>query len=453
METKDLKQEGHGILPTNGGTDMPPATGRTAEEQRTEGRKKEPQPERALTPEQLQRRRKMLVYPLMILAFAGAMWLIFAPSEEENPLQDGFNMEIPMPEENGLPSDKRTAYEQQAYEQKRKEKMSTLQDLAAAVSEEAEPEEAFQTEAPEMSSPSAIRTSADAYHDINRQLGSFYEQPEPEDDQKTLELEWRIQELERQAEEYRKAAEAGDEQLRLMEKSYEMAAKYMPDGGRDNGVKEIPAKTESREKATATPVAQVTEQVVSVLAQPMSDEEFMERYSRPHNMGFHTVTDGDADVMRNSIRACVYRTTTVSDGKEVGLRLLEPVQVGEVYVPANTVLTATARINGERMELTVGSIAHRGVILPVELDVYDTGGMKGVSVPGSQELTALKEMAANMGSTMGSSINISTDAGAQLASDLGRGVIQGASQYLATKFRTVKVTLKANHTVLLVSKK
>ena len=49
--------------------------------------------------------------------------------------------------------------------------------------------------------------------------------------------------------------------------------------------------------------------------------------------------------------------------------------------------------------------------------------------------------------------NISTDAGAQLASDLGRGAIQGLSQYLATKFRTVKVTLKANHAVLLVPKK
>jgi len=40
-----------------------------------------------------------------------------------------------------------------------------------------------------------------------------------------------IQELERQAEEERKARENGEEQLRLMEKSYEMAARYMPGGG------------------------------------------------------------------------------------------------------------------------------------------------------------------------------------------------------------------------------
>lgn len=414
---------------------------------KADGKPKETKP---LTPEEVRRRRKMLVYPLMLLVFGGAMWLIFAPSESGEPLQDGFNVEVPMPEEKGMPSDKRAAYELQAFERRQKEKMNTLQDLAVAESDgngEAD-EDVFQTQEPAEAGQSSIRTSADAYRDINRQIGSFYTQPEPEDDQKTLELEWRIQELERQAEEDRRAKEAADEQLRLMEKSYEMASRYLP----QNDVKSVPT-TAGTDKPKAVPVTQVSEQVVSRLAQLMSDAEFMERYSRPHNMGFHTVTDQAHTAGRNSIRACIYRTVTVSDGKEAEIRLLEPVEVGDTYIPANTVLTATARINGERMDLSVTSVAYKGTIMPVELEVYDTGGMKGISVPGSQELTALKEMAANMGSTMGSSISISTDAGAQLASDLGRGVIQGMSQYLSTKFRTVRVTLKAGHEVLLVARK
>lgn len=414
---------------------------------KADGKPKETKP---LTPEEVRRRRKMLVYPLMLLVFGGAMWLIFAPSESGEPLQDGFNVEVPMPEEKGMPSDKRAAYELQAFERRQKEKMNTLQDLAVAESDgnDGADEDVFQTQEPAEAGQSSIRTSADAYRDINRQIGSFYMQPEPEDDQKTLELEWRIQELERQAEEGRRAKEAADEQLRLMEKSYEMASRYLP----QNDVKSVPT-TAGTDKPKAVPVTQVSEQVVSRLAQPMSDAEFMERYSRPHNMGFHTVTDQAHTAGRNSIRACIYRTVTVSDGKEAEIRLLEPVEVGDTYIPANTVLTATARINGERMDLSVTSVAYKGTIMPVELEVYDTGGMKGISVPGSQELTALKEMAANMGSTMGSSISISTDAGAQLASDLGRGVIQGMSQYLSTKFRTVRVTLKAGHEVLLVARK
>lgn len=414
---------------------------------KADGKPKETKP---LTPEEVRRRRKMLVYPLMLLVFGGAMWLIFAPSESGEPLQDGFNVEVPMPEEKGMPSDKRAAYELQAFERRQKEKMNTLQDLAVAESDgnDGADEDVFQTQEPAAAGQSSIRTSADAYRDINRQIGSFYTQPEPEDDQKTLELEWRIQELERQAEEDRRAKEAADEQLRLMEKSYEMASRYLP----QNDVKSVPT-TAGTDKPKAVPVTQVSEQVVSRLAQLMSDAEFMERYSRPHNMGFHTVTDQAHTAGRNSIRACIYRTVTVSDGKEAEIRLLEPVEVGDTYIPANTVLTATARINGERMDLSVTSVAYKGTIMPVELEVYDTGGMKGISVPGSQELTALKEMAANMGSTMGSSISISTDAGAQLASDLGRGVIQGMSQYLSTKFRTVRVTLKAGHEVLLVARK
>ena len=414
---------------------------------KADGKPKETKP---LTPEEVRRRRKMLVYPLMLLVFGGAMWLIFAPSESGEPLQDGFNVEVPMPEEKGMPSDKRAAYELQAFERRQKEKMNTLQDLAVAESDgnDGADEDVFQTQEPAAAGQSSIRTSADAYRDINRQIGSFYEQPEPEDDQKTLELEWRIQELERQAEEGRRAKEAADEQLRLMEKSYEMASRYLP----QNDVKSVPT-TAGTDKPKAVPVTQVSEQVVSRLAQPMSDAEFMERYSRPHNMGFHTIGDHAHPAGRNSIRACIYRTVTVSDGKEAEIRLLEPVKVGDTYIPANTVLTATARINGERMDLSVTSVAYKGTVMPVELEVYDTGGMKGISVPGSQELTALKEMAANMGSTMGSSISISTDAGAQLASDLGRGVIQGMSQYLSTKFRTVRVTLKAGHEVLLVARK
>ena len=414
---------------------------------KVDGKPKETKP---LTPEEVRRRRKMLAYPLMLLVFGGAMWLIFAPSESGEPLRDGFNVEVPMPEEKGMPSDKRAAYELQAFERRQKEKMNTLQDLAVAESDgnDGADEDVFQTQEPAEAGQSSIRTSADAYRDINRQIGSFYEQPEPEDDQKTLELEWRIQELERQAEEDRRAKEAADEQLRLMEKSYEMASRYLP----QNDVKSVPT-TAGTDKPKAVPVTQVSEQVVSRLAQLMSDAEFMERYSRPHNMGFHTVTDQAHTAGRNSIRACIYRTVTVSDGKEAEIRLLEPVKVGDTYIPANTVLTATARINGERMDLSVTSVAYKGTVMPVELEVYDTGGMKGISVPGSQELTALKEMAANMGSTMGSSISISTDAGAQLASDLGRGVIQGMSQYLSTKFRTVRVTLKAGHEVLLVARK
>ena len=44
---------------------------------------------------------------------------------------------------------------------------------------------------------------------------------------------------------------------------------------------------------------------------------------------------------------------------------------------------------------------------------------------------------------MNGSINISTDAGGADRFDLGKGVIQGVSGYVAKKMRTVKVTLES----------
>ena len=84
--------------------------------------------------------------------------------------------------------------------------------------------------------------------------------------------------------------------------------------------------------------------------------------------------------------------------------------------------------------------------------VYDMDGLQGIFVPNSDEINAAKEIAANMGTSMGSSITITDDAGSQLAADLGRSTIQGVSQYFTKKMREVKVTLKAGYRVLLIPK-
>lgn len=85
---------------------------------------KEEKVKQPLTEEQRQRRRKMIVYPLMGLLFAGSMWLIFSPSDKEKEEAQqgmGFNTEMPMPEDKGIISDKRTAYEQARLEENQRE--------------------------------------------------------------------------------------------------------------------------------------------------------------------------------------------------------------------------------------------------------------------------------------------------------------------------------------------
>lgn len=421
---------------------------------------KKEKPKKELTPQELQQRKKMLIFPLLGLLFIGSMWLIFAPSGDKDEQQpDGFNSELPIPKDEGIVGDKRTAYEQEAMRNKQEEKKRNLQDFAFMLGEE----EQSQTGSPSGIAPlpvdeqgnpnsrqtatsgSGIQSSAHAYQDINRQLSGWYDQP-AETGGQSQEMESRIQELERQLEE----KNAANEQLELIEKSYAIAAKYMPNTQEQNA---NPVQTtDMREKIIPQPVSQVHHNVVSLLSAPMTDDEFLEQYSKPRNMGFITAAGKEAITDKNSIRACVYQTVTLSDGKELQLRLLEPMKAGHILIPRNTVLTGSAKISGERLQIIISSIQYADNVIPVEMAVYDMDGMQGIFVPNSDELNAAKEIAANMGTSMGSSITITDDAGSQLAADLGRSAIQGVSQFFSKKMREVKVTLKSGYKVLLLPK-
>ena len=298
----------------------------------------------------------------------------------------------------------------------------------------------------------SFNSSAMAYADINKQLNNWYDKPATEvDEQAQLALEWRIQELERKLEESEEKKNAVNEQLELIEKSYAVASKYMPNGQQEQDIQQQSIKSALFEKIK--PVTQVNNSVVSFLGREMYNEEFMVEYSKPRNLGFNTISSQETAQNKNCIRACVYQTIKLSDGKDLQLRLLEPMLADNILIPANTILTGNAKISGERLHVTIFSIQYAENIIPVELMVYDLDGLPGFSAPSSDEVNAAKEIAANMGSQMGSSITITDNAGSQLAADLGRGLIQGTSQYISNKMRKVEVTLKANHQVLLLLSK
>ena len=430
-----------------------------------------------LTEEEKQRRKKFVIYPLMFLLFAGCMWLIFAPSKkEEEQDSQGFNTEMPDPQASELIGDKKKAYEKEMMEQKEQERSRAMQSLSSMFGEmtggqpvQSSEELALKTDLSERDNGFGSRTtapqegfhaSASAYQDINRTLGSFYEAPR--EDPEKEEMRTRLKELEsRMSAEQQSPAITVNDQMALLEKSYQLAAKYMPAGG--NGQSASVTHTSGNEtaserkavssgrngKAMAFPVRQVSGQVVSALAQPMSDSTFRSEYVKERNYMFQTAIGTISQTERNTISACVYNNQTVMDGQTVHFRLLEPMLVSGREIPRNALVVGTAKLQGERLSIVISSLEYRGSIIPVELSVYDTDGQAGIFIPGSMERSAAKEIVAGMGTSVGSSVNISTDAKAQLASDLGKGLIQGTSQYFAKKMRTVKVHLKAGYKVLL----
>ena len=69
------------------------------------------------------------------------------------------------------------------------------------------------------------------------------------------------------------------------------------------------------------------------------------------------------------------------------------------------------------MAVTVNSIESGGNILPVELTAYDMDGQAGLFVPNTAERTAMKEAAANIGGSFGTSISFARSASQQLVMD------------------------------------
>lgn len=444
-----------------------PDTGKGDKERKGGGKDKKAA--RELTPKQMQQRKKLLVYPLMGLLFLGSMWLIFAPSDKKDEGGEtvgAFNADIPLPENDGIIGDKRKAYEQAQVEKKQADKVRSLQDFAFAADNgtdevemelpDSEPEREPFRDYSGSTRGKGVNSSAVAYRDINRQLGTFYETPKV--DAEKEELKRQVEELTARLDAQQGQAGGIDEQVALMEKSYELAAKYMGQNGQagqSGAIVQVPVTGQNTGQGMGKPVVAVQaarQQTVSGLQQPMSDAEFMRAYSQPRNYGFNTAVGSGYAMGKNTIRACIHQDQTIMDGQTVKLRLLEPLQAGGLIIPRNTVVSGTGKVQGERLDIVVSSIHYRGNILPVELAVYDNEGMKGLSIETSLEREAAKEAMANIGSGLGTSISFAQSAGQQVAMDITRGLMQGGSQYLAKKFRTVKVHLKAGNPLMLYAK-
>lgn len=458
MEEKEKKEE----LPENREAKQENPKQDVSKEGEKNGKNiaKTPKPSKELTPAELQRRKKLIVFPIMALAFAGCMYLIFTPSApKEEEAKSGFNPELPLPQQDDLVGDKIQAYEQAQASVARNERMKTLQDFVFDNGTKTEEVETpmLDNEIEDNKSSSSVSSSTEAYKKMNRQLADFYQPaPSKEDDQKTLELEWRIQKLEKKLEVAESTKNTTDEQLELMEKSYQMAAKYM--GGQPNGQqlptgKEVATLAENgSKKPVAGKVSAIREQAVSRLDQSIADSVLIAAYSKPRNTGFNTAVGNRFSIPKNTIKACIHEEQTLTDGQNVRLRLLEPLRAGEFIIPTNSLVTGTGKIEGERLDIEILSLEYQGNIIPVELAVHDVDGNRGLYVPSSMEREAVNEALANVGAGLGTSISFASSAGQQIAMDLTRGVMQGGSQYLAKKFRTVKVKLKANYQVMLYSK-
>ena len=401
--------------------------------------------------------RKALVFGGLGLICALSLWFIFAPSDKDKAAeQEGLNKDIPEATVRQLTDNKLKSYElgdKSASESETQAEIGRLSDYFA--------EEPTSLDAQGQPSSTKIEGSLQRYEENKRLLSSFYATDPNAEERDALRAENEdLREALRKKES--EEDDEGEKQLRLMERSYQMASKYLPKGG------ELPAKAflRAEERTIVDPEAESALQeprmevlaepkhMVSSLAQPMADSTFIQEYgSRERHLGFHSALAQPSSVQPNTLPVVVDHTTILREGDYVALRLLESAHIGELRIPRQSLLIAQAKLGGNRLHLLVKSIEIGGRIIPVKLSAYDLDGQEGIYIPGAEQVSALKEVGANIGGSVGTSFTFASSAKDQIISEAARGVMQGASQLLQKKLRTLQVTLKGGYRLFLVSSK
>ncbi|WP_343686133.1 conjugative transposon protein TraM [Chryseobacterium gleum] len=405
---------------------------------------------RNLTIEQL---KKPFINLLMVIACASFLFLVFKPEKEnDNAEKAGFNSVIPQASDGQLQSDKQKAYEQQLLEQQNEEKknaLTTLSDYWTDSSSETLPSDPMSLQGKSESVLSA-RNSMGSYQNTRQVLGSFYSR----DDQEVEHLKKEIHRLRTEVTERESipASTSINNQLELMEKSYQMAAKYFPTSKQEVSENKGEIKEGSASAKTMITIAKpVIHPIVSSLYRSTSDSITLSSIYAQRFTGIQDQQFQESQP-RNSIRAVIPETKTVTSESVISVRILESILLGHIKIPSGTFLKAKCRFQGGRLQLHISAIEYGGMIEPVDIDIHDNDGLPGLHIPYSSEQSALSEMAANMGQNSGTSIMMTQSAGQQVVADMSKGVIQGIAGYFQKKVRNQKVTVKTGHHVFLVPK-
>lgn len=394
-----------------------------------------------ISPQKAQQRKTILAAVVMLIPFSVFMYMIFKEKAEPQTEQvDGINLTMPDGKSKPIEGSKQKAVERAQAENKQDERTQAVAQNPFSLLES--------NTKRENSKPTDTRSnhqqSQQAYREATRQMNDFYTPSKRNDE---------IEELKKQVAELTDKLEQQQvpkvDPMAVVERSYALASKYL------GGTSEQPAPTTTLTQARSpavTAVRRLSDHTVSALRQRIPDTTLIELLQQPRNFGFNTPVGNSSETAHNGIRACVAADQIITNGSRVKLRLLEAMQAGTVILPLHAELFGTATIDGQRMNIVVSSIELGGSIVSVKLTAHDLDGQPGLFVPNTAERTAIKDAAASIGGGFATSVSFARSAGQQVAMDVVRGAMTGGTQYLAGKLREVKVSVKANYQLLLISK-
>ena len=171
--------------------------------------------------------------------------------------------------------------------------------------------------------------------------------------------------------------------------------------------------------------------------------------NQPQQNGFYSLDEsGLTGDSQNAIQAVIHETQTLVAGSTVKLRLINDVYINGILIPKDNFLFGEAKLNGERLDIEIGSIRYQNSLFPVQLSVYDMDGMNGIYIPGAISRDVAKQSTDRSIQDIGLT-TMDPSLGVQAAS----AGIEAARDLISKKVKLVKVTVKAGYQVLLRDEK
>lgn len=173
---------------------------------------------------------------------------------------------------------------------------------------------------------------------------------------------------------------------------------------------------------------------------------------RPSSSYFNTLAENEPEP--SLIKAIIDEDIKAVDGSRVCLRLLDDVEINDVFLPKGSYLYATMSGFGQqRVKGSVKSLMVSDELVKVNLTIYDTDGMEGLYVPSSSFRETAKDVA---GGALDNSMTLNSNTSGQgNVAQWGWNAIQNAyqktSSAISKAIRKNKVSLKYGTFVYLVN--
>ncbi len=160
---------------------------------------------------------------------------------------------------------------------------------------------------------------------------------------------------------------------------------------------------------------------------------------------FYDLEDRSVPPSATAIAAVIHETKSVTEKATVKLRLEQSIYIQGQLIPAGTFVYGKCKMNGDRMVIPIEEVRYGNTVYSVALSVYGLDGLEGIHIEGSITGDATRQGASDALQSL--QLAAMDPSITQQAAAAG---IETVRSIVRKKTKLIKMTLKADHPVLLV---